>query len=181
MSLRNKLVGAGMTLCVVLALVVTAFAQQPQGPPPDRGTRPEGMGRRSGMAGRERMRGPGAHDLRGVLRELNLTDAQKEQVRATIQRNMEGTKAQREELRQLAEKRRQGALTTEEEARAKTLRDQLFNSMKGRHADLLAILTPEQKARLEEIEKTRKERRKEMRERHKDRGDRPALPGASLK
>jgi Spy/CpxP family protein refolding chaperone len=165
-----------MTIAVVSAFGVATLAQQPQGPPPERGTRSEVMGRRGGMEGRERMRRPGARGMMRGLRELNLTDAQKQQVRATFQRNMEGTKAQRQELRQLAEKRRQGTLTPEEEARTRTLRDQLFNSMKGTHADLLAILTPEQKTRLEEIEKTRKERHKEMRERHKEKGDRPAPP-----
>ena len=172
MSPGNKLMGAGMT--ALLCLGVAAFAQQPQGPPIDRANRPDRIGRRGGPEGRDKMRGRERHGMRGVLRELNLTDAQKERVRAAIQHNMEGTKAQREELRQLAEKRRQGALTPEQEARARSLRQEISNSMRNSHSDLFAILTPEQKTRLEEIKKAR---RQEMRERRQEMGDRQNPPG----
>lgn len=171
MSLGNKLMGAGMT--ALLSLGAAVFAQQPQGPPMDRGNRPDRIGRRGGP---DKMRGRERHGMRGALRELNLTDAQKEQVRAAVQRNMEGTKAQREELRQLAEKRRQGTLTPEEQARARSLHEEISKSMRNSHADLFAILTPEQKARLEEIKKERKARHKEMRERRKEKGDRQSPP-----
>ncbi|HEY3027210.1 MAG TPA: Spy/CpxP family protein refolding chaperone [Pyrinomonadaceae bacterium] len=174
MSFVNKLMGAGMT--ALLSLGVAAFAQQPQGPPIDRSNRPDRMGRSGGPEGRDKMRGRERHGMRGALRELNLTDAQKEQVRAAVQRNMEGTKAQREELRQLAEKRRQGTLTPEEQARTRSLHEEISNSMKNSHSDLFAILTPEQKTRLEEIKKERKTRHREMRERRQDRGDRQSPP-----
>ncbi len=174
MSLRNKLMGVCMT--ALLSLGVAAFAQQPQGPPIDRGNRPDRMGRRGGPEGRDKMRGREQHGMRGALRELNLTDAQREQVRSAVQRNMEGTKAQREELRRLAEKRRQGTLTPEEEARARSLREEISNSMRNSHSDLLTILTPEQKTRLEEIKKERKARHQEMRERRKEKGDRQSPP-----
>ena len=173
MSLRNKLMGAGMT--ALLSLSAVAFAQQPQGPPIDRGNRPNRMGRRGGPEGRDKMRGRERHGMRGALRELNLTDAQKEQVRAAVQRNMEGTKTQREELRQLAKKRRQGTLSPEEQARARSLHEEISKSMRNSHADLFAILTPEQKAQLEEIKKERKARHKEMRERRKE-GNRQSPP-----
>ena len=40
MSLRNKLVGAGMAAALLSAVSITAVAQQPQqGPPTDRGPR----------------------------------------------------------------------------------------------------------------------------------------------
>ena len=166
--------GAAMT--ALLSLGVAAFGQQPQGPPIDRGNRPDRIGRRGGPEGRDKMRGQERHGMRGALRELDLTDAQKEQVRAAVQRNMEGTKTQREELRQLAEKRRQGTLTPEEQARAKSLHEEISKSMRNSHADLLAILTPEQKAKLKEIKKERKARRLEMRGGRKEPGDRQSPP-----
>lgn len=166
--------GAGLT--ALLSLGVVAFAQQPQAPQPDQANRSDSLGRRGGLEGRDKMRGRERHGMRGALRELNLTDAQKEQLRASRQRNMEGTKAQREELRQLAEKRRQGTLTPEEEARARSLREEISKSMKSSHADLFAILTPEQKTRLEEIKKERKADHKEMRERRQEKGTRQSPP-----
>jgi protein CpxP len=176
MSLRNKLIGAGMTAALLSAFSLTALAQEPQGPPTDRGSRPERMGRRAGKEGKERMRGRemGQH----LFRALDLTDAQKEQLRAAGQQHREGTRAQREELRQLAEKRRQGSLTASEEARARALREEIRTSMRNSHTNLLSILTAEQKAKLEELRKERRERSKEMRERHKEKGEKPPVkPG----
>ncbi|MEP6706523.1 MAG: Spy/CpxP family protein refolding chaperone [Pyrinomonadaceae bacterium] len=174
MSLGNKLIGAGLT--AILSLGVAAFAQQPQAPQPGQGNRADRMGQRRGTEGRNKMHGRERNGMRGVLRELNLTDAQKEQVRAARQRNMGGSRGQREELRQLAEKRRQGTLTPEEQARAKSLHEEISNSMKNSRSDLFAILTPEQKARLEEIKKERKARHQEMRERRKEKSDRQSPP-----
>jgi Spy/CpxP family protein refolding chaperone len=118
------------------------------------------------MEGRERLRGR-EMGKRRFLRELNLTDTQKKQVRAAARRNREGTKTQREELRQLAEKRRSGTLTTAEETRIRAVRDEIRSSMQNNHANLAGILTPEQKAKLEQIKSERKERHKEMRQRHR--------------
>ncbi|MEO8433380.1 MAG: Spy/CpxP family protein refolding chaperone [Pyrinomonadaceae bacterium] len=165
MSLRNKLMGAAITTALVSVLGVNAVAQEPQGPSPDR-NRPDRVGRRDGIEGRERLRGR-EMGKRRLLRQLDLTDAQREQVRAAAERNREATKTQREELRQLAGKRREGTLTTAEEARVRALRDEIRSSMQSNHGNLLGILTPEQKARLEQIKNERKERHKEMRGRQR--------------
>ena len=91
-----------------------------------------------------------------ALRELNLTDDQKQQIQKITEANFESTKTQREELRQLMQKRFQGTLTAEEQARAKTLHEQMQTSMKDTESKIAAILTPEQKAKLEELMKERK-------------------------
>ena len=91
-----------------------------------------------------------------MLRELNLTDDQKQQVRTILQESFAGSKTAREELRQLGEKRRQGTLTTEEEARARTLREQLHASMKDTETKIASVLTAEQKAKIKELRKERK-------------------------
>ena len=165
MSLRNKLMGAAITAAMVSVLGVNAMAQEPQGPTPER-NRPDRVGRRGGMEGRERLRGR-EMGKRRFLRELNLTDAQKEQLRAAARQNREATKTQREELRQLAEKRRGGTLSTAEQARIRALRDEIRSSMRNNHANLAGILTPEQKAKLEQIKSERKDRHKELRGRHR--------------
>jgi len=95
------------------------------------------------------------------LRELNLNDEQRQQVRAAMQRQLESTKSQREELFKLREKRMAGTLTSEDEARAMALHQELRDSMKGVEGEIEGILTPEQRTRLEEIRKERRARHEE--------------------
>ena len=142
-------------LSLLLAFSAIALAQQPQTPADNEGANREGRrhGRREGM---------GRHGL-GLLplRELNLNDEQRQQVRAAMQRQLESTKAQREELFKLREKRMAGTLTPEDEARAKALHQELRDSMKGVDVKIEGILTPEQRTRLEEIRKERRARHEE--------------------
>ena len=158
---RTKLFSASLALALLVVVGATCLAQQPQnqtqnqspgagGPPPfGRG----GPGRRG-----HGPRGPGGPGMLGLaaLRELNLTDDQKQQIQKITEANFESTKTQREELRQLMQKRFQGTLTAEEQARAKTLHEQMQTSMKDTESKIAAILTPEQKAKLEELMKERK-------------------------
>src|SRR5258707_10534133 len=129
-----------------LAFGAVAFAQQtsPQTQNPTPGVpRPEGFGQMG---------------ERRALRELNLTDAQKQQARTIIQSSFANpnTKATREELAKLRSQRRAGGtLTPEQIARAKELRKQFRESREGVRNQLAAILTPEQKTKLEEMIKTR--------------------------
>jgi len=87
------------------------------------------------------------------LRELNLSDDQRQQVRAIMERNFESTKVVREELRTMGQKRFEGTLTLEEQARAKELHQQMAQSMQSAMTQVQGILTPEQKAKLEELRK----------------------------
>ena len=94
-----------------------------------------------------------------AFRQLNLTDQQRQQIRSIMQTQFQSTQSQRQELGQLMQKRRAGTLTPDEAARAKALRLQLRQTEQGMHAQLLALLTPEQKTQLQEIIKTRRENR----------------------
>jgi Spy/CpxP family protein refolding chaperone len=98
------------------------------------------------------MRGFGRAPLAG-LRALNLSDDQKQQVRAIMERNLNSTKALREELRTLGQKRFEGTLTPEEQARAKDLHQQMAQSMQSAMTEVQGILTAEQKVKLEEFRK----------------------------
>jgi len=149
MFLRNKLTLAGLVLLTALGAVVQA--QQPQ--PSTQNQTPGNETRRFGRGEERRgMRRFGRAPL-GMLRELNLSDDQKKQVRAIMERNFESTKSSREELRTLGQKRFEGTLTPEEQARAKELHQQMAQSMQNAMTELTGILTAEQKARLEELRK----------------------------
>ena len=94
-----------------------------------------------------------------AFRQLNLTDQQRQQIRTIMQTQFQSTQSQRQELGQLMQKRRAGTITADESARAKELRRQLFQAEQGVHAQMLAVLTPEQKTQLQELIKTRRENR----------------------
>ena len=157
MFLRTKLKSTALTLGLLIAFATVGLAQQPSTQNPAEGPARIGRGERHG-------RGPGAGGGFGLrlLRELNLSNDQKQQVRTIVQQSFAGSKATREELRQLVDKRRQGTLTTEEEARARTLHQQMRASMKDTETKIASLLTAEQKAKAEELRKERKTNREEF-------------------
>src|SRR5690242_15032306 len=118
MFLRNKLTIVG--LMFGLAAGGSVFAQQTQPNNPATGAQqPQQRAfTRRMMRRRARMR------MLSGLRQLDLTDQQKQQARSIIQNNFKTTQAQRQELRQLMQKRRAGTLDANDQARAKELRGQ---------------------------------------------------------
>jgi Spy/CpxP family protein refolding chaperone len=169
MLLRKGLLGVvGIILACGMG-AVAAFAQEPQSQtvPSADGTlqkekieggerQRERMGRREGMRGHGGMRRPGG--MGRMLRELNLTEEQRQQGRAIMQRRLESTKGQREELFKLREKRIAGTFAADDEARAKALHQEIRTAMEGVRTEMAVVLTTEQKAKLEEMKKERKER-----------------------
>ena len=139
----------------VSGAVVVAQDQQP----PTTGTpqiQKQNRGDRLGRRGKRRqMRG---QSLGRGLRGLDLTDQQKVQARAIMRANFEVNKAQIEELKQLRQKGREG-LTDADKARAKELHKQLRESRLSARNQLSSLLTAEQKTKLEERMKNRRERR----------------------
>lgn len=107
----------------------------------------------------------------GSLRGLDLTDQQKEQARAIRRANFESNKAQIAELKQLRQKGRDG-LSDADKARAKELHKQLRESRLNARNQMSALLTAEQKTKLEERMKNRRERRERFGRR--DRTKQPA-------
>jgi Spy/CpxP family protein refolding chaperone len=147
MFLRNKLILASLVLLTALGAAVQA-----QQPPPSTQNQTPGT-RRFGRGEERRGMWHSGRVPLGALRELNLSDDQKKQVRAIMERNFESTKSSREELRTLGQKRFEGTLTPEEQARAKELHQQMAQSMQNAMTELTGILTAEQKAKLEELRK----------------------------
>jgi protein CpxP len=182
MFLRKSLLGV---LGIMLACGMGAFPQEPQPqttPQQDGGLRRDKIermerhrerpGRREGIEGNKEMgrRGGIGH----VMRELNLTEEQRQQHRVIMQRRLESTKLQREELFKLREKRIAGTFTAEDEARAKALHQEIRSAMEGVRAEMAAVLTAEQKAKLEELKRERKEKiEQRMKERQERLNNKP--------
>ena len=179
MSLRRSLFGIVGT---ILTCGIVAFAQEPQ---PQTPSRPDETFRKEGIERMERRRermerrgeGMRGHDRMGwrrgrmgrLMRELNLTDEQRQQAGAIVQRRLESTKAQREELFKLREKRIAGTFTADDEARTKALHQEIRTAMEGVRTEIARVLTAEQRAKLEELKKERKEK---MEQRMKERQER---------
>ena len=167
--MKNVLTKIGLALGLVASMAATSLAQTPQTPAPEGGAdtgRHERMGRRG-----RHQRGVGKRGGFRMLRQLNLSDAQRQQIQSIRENYAARTAAQREELRQLSRTKRQGGtLTPEQQARAEQLRTELRATSESIHIEMLNVLTPEQRTQLEQSMKEHRERREEFRGR---RGQRP--------
>jgi Spy/CpxP family protein refolding chaperone len=161
MSLRRKLTGAGLMLGLIFTFSAAAFAQQTTTPQDNGQQQGENWGRRGG--GRRGMGGKRGHG--GAFRlmsQLNLTDAQRQQLRAIQDRFEASTQAQREEMRRLRETT-QGQPSADTQARFQALRAEIRQAMRGQHEEMLKVLTEEQRTQLEQTMRERKARRGERR------------------
>ena len=168
MVVRKPLTFAAFAFSLMLVFSAYAFGQQTQQQP-----RSGGAQQQEGREGRGRrgQGGPG-FGMRG-LRELNLSDAQREQAHAIFERFSETIRPQREQLMELRKQSRDGNAPADAEEKAKTLRVQIRESEKAMRTELMGILTPEQRAKWEEMEKEQKARRDQMRQRRE--GSQPEI------
>ena len=144
---------------IMLGSFVIARAQQTQIPET---SAPIVAQRQRGRMNRTMLMRRRAHMRAGALRQLNLTDAQRQQAQALRRENFERSRASREELRQLLEKRRAGNLADADQARARELRRQLQQSRQNVRSELARLLTEEQRTKLQEIRKNRRENRERL-------------------
>jgi Spy/CpxP family protein refolding chaperone len=109
--------------------------------------------------------GPGMH--RGMnFRGLNLTDAQKLQIQSIMAANKPSQEG-REEIRSLQMAKRAGLLTTAQQERLTAIQAARQEKGRGVHEQILGILTPEQKAQIDQRKKQMQDRiqqRKQMRD-----------------
>jgi len=156
---RTRLGIAGVILGLLM-FGASALAQQTQQNSNTAAPQQRGAQMRRMMMRRRAMRG----EMRGFS-QLNLTDQQRQQMRSIMQAQGQGSQAQRQEMRQLIEKRRAGTLTAQDETRAKELRQQLMQSRQGERTQMMNILTPDQKAKMEEMIKTRRANHEKLNQR----------------
>jgi len=172
--MKNIFTRISLLAGLVAMLCAAAFAQTTA---PQVGTGGEGRRRLEGRMHREGRMGGRRDGERGggggrkggmehrALQRLNLSDAQRGQLREIEARYGQGFKTQRQELRQLMELRQQGAtLTPEQQQRAQQLRGELRDNGERMHAEILALLTPEQRDQLKRMREEGEARRKERRE-----------------
>lgn len=162
MSLKNKFLSVAALTVAVGAFSVAASAQDSSATSQDNTQKVErrekGFGK--GMhGGRHGKRGGMMRGLRGI----ELTDAQKEQMRAIREANRpdEATKI---ELRTLVEAKRNGTLTADQQERLQLLKQQSREKAQAIHQQMLAILTPEQLQQLEQKKQEMKQRWEERRQ-----------------
>jgi Spy/CpxP family protein refolding chaperone len=156
-------------LGMIFAFGSVAIAQQIQTQSPDAGAQLKRRSERLAQRGERKGLREGMGHRGGVghlIRQLNLTDEQRQQARAIMRRRLEGTKTQREELFKLREKRIAGTFTADDEVRAKALRQEMRASMEGVRAEMAGVLTPEQQTKLDQL---KQERKAKMKERIKER------------
>jgi len=106
----------------------------------------------------------GGGDFMRAFHDLDLTDAQKTQIRSIMDAN-KPDQAAMDEMRTLREAKQAGTLTADQQARMQTLRTERMEKGKAIHAQIRAILTPEQQAKLDA-------RQKEMQQKWGDRRQR---------
>ncbi len=153
MSLKSKL-SSIITLAAAI-IVFTTFASAQETPPaPQDGVQKQekkAWGKHRGFRG-------GMRGLRGI----ELTDAQKEQIRVIHDGN-KPDEAAMQELKTLHQAKRSGTLTAEQTERLKVLKEQSRARHEQVRQQILAILTPEQRQQLEQQKEEWKKKREERR------------------
>lgn len=130
-----------------------------------RGMGPRKFGR-PGMAGRQGQRGGPGRMIRMMLHGLDLTDAQKMQIQSILAANKPSQESM-QEVRTLMMAKRQGVLTTAQQERLAAIRTQAQGKGRSVHEQILGVLTPEQKAKIDQRKQQMQDRmqqRKQMRQ-----------------
>lgn len=168
MSFKSKIISAVTAGAAIVAFSTFAVAQdtkpdnQPQAPKQERremrgGKFGRGEGMRRGMRGKR-------HGLMRQLRGLNLTEEQRTQIRTLMQANRGNSDVNREEMRTIMKAKRDGTITPDQQQKLDTFKTQMKENAKRTHEQVLAILTPEQRAQLEARKEERKRRMEERRQ-----------------
>lgn len=163
MNLKNILSGAALAVAIT-ATGTIGYAQQAAASPEQ--TKQERVGKRGGHHGKGFRHGRKAR----LFQQLNLTDAQKAQLKEIKQRHRESTKSLREEMR--ASRRSMKQVTQNGAFNESAVRAAAQASNNARvelavvrakmRSEMFAVLTAEQKTQLEQLKEQRRQKRQEM-------------------
>jgi protein CpxP len=172
MSLKSKF---SSTITLGFALGAFAVVGSAQEAPKTQDENGQKIERKHGRGGHKGMRGgKGRHGFGGMrggfgLRGIELTDAQKEQVRQIHEAN-KPNEATMAEFKAMREARKNGGdITAEQREKIKAFRAEMQAKRQSVHAQVLAILTPEQRQQLEARKAERQKRRDEFRQNRQQR------------
>ncbi|HJS51739.1 MAG TPA: Spy/CpxP family protein refolding chaperone [Pyrinomonadaceae bacterium] len=160
MSLKTKFFAG---IFAISTFAVAGYAQDTKA---DAKTGDSKIERKRDRAGRG-MFGGGFGRLGRGLFGVELTDAQKAEVRRILEAN-KPNRAALQEVRTLARAKWEGTLTADQQARLDTLRAETKAKAKSVHEQLLAVLTPEQKTQLEQRKQEMRTKMQEMRQKMKE-------------
>jgi protein CpxP len=167
MSLKRKFFSIVTLAFAVVAFSTFASAQKEGGNQTDDSTVREGKFSKRGFG--KGMRGDkGMHGGKGILRILRgieLTEAQKTQIKSLMDTQRATFEPQREEMRNLMMKKRDGSINEAEQSRLTEMRNQMKASSEQLKISVMALLTAEQTAKLTQLEAERQQRRQERKQR----------------
>ncbi len=171
MSLKRKIISAIISTFAVIAFTTFVSAQDADKAQQDstqkREKRERGFGQKRGFGDKRGMRGGGI--MRG-FKQLNLTEAQKQQIHSILEAN-KPDKSSFEAIRPLMEAKRNGTLTEEQKQQLESFRAQQKQKHDLVRQQVLGVLTTEQVAQLEKMKeemKQKREERKQMRQERKN-------------
>lgn len=167
MTIKHKIFS---TITLVFAFItMTVFVSAQDGQNDDSANAPTKRERKMGKRGGEGRRGHHGGNLMRGLQNLDLTEAQKTQIQGIMESAKTANEPLRQELRQFKEKQLNGEnLTEADQNRIREIRTQMKQSMEQTHNTILAILTPEQRQRVEQQKLEREKRREERRQRRQE-------------
>lgn len=166
MSLKNKFFSGVALATAVFAFSAIGFCQEVTSTTTDKTDRVKGEHRGHGKRGYGRGEmGGKRHGGRGMgmMRGIELTEAQKAQFKAIHEANKPSAEL-REEMKSLHMAKRAGTITADQQLRIDTLKAQAKEKHQAVKAHIDAILTPEQKAQIETKKAAMKVRREERRQ-----------------
>ncbi len=169
MSLKQNIVSLFTLALAIVGFSTFVSAQDTNANPQDSAVKQEKHDRR-GIENRDGKFDKGMHGKHGdkmMLRgldKINLTESQKTQIHQIMESNRTANQPAFEEMRGLMMKKRDGTITTEEQSRLDTLRTQFKATARQTHNSILAILTAEQRAQLEQMNVERKQKMEERRQ-----------------
>ncbi len=173
MSLKRKII-SGVISAFAVVTFTTFVSAQDTDKSQDSTQKQEKRERRGGFGKGDRfgkgMRGGRGGGMMRGFRELNLTDAQKEQIHTIMEAN-KPDKSQFEALRPLMEAKRNGTLTDDQKKQLEAFKAERKQKGEQVKAQIMAVLTAEQKAQLEKQKeewKQKREERKQMRQERKN-------------
>ncbi len=171
MSLKQKLVSTVTLVFAIVAFTTFASAQKAENQTQDSVKKQQksergDFGRREGgrRFGKEKHGRGGDRMMMREFNRLNLTDAQKTQIKSLTETNRAANQGTHQELRDLGMKKRNGSITADEQARFETLKAQTKASAEQTHNTILALLTAEQHAQLNQMKAERKQKMQERRQ-----------------